>query len=396
MFGALQLGLGLTRRQGGGVFAPSDLFQTGDILLWYDPSDLTTMFTNTTGTTQVAADGNSVALMLDKGQWGGKTLEQVLAAQPELRDTSSAGTVTGSWTESGGVVTAPGSSGLDNVTFPLTTPTVVGRHYEVLIPNTLPGGGFYVDFGSGSGSQVGNLGLSVQRIILTCTVSTSVVRVGRWSSTPTGTIGPISVKEIPGCHRTQATGTSMPKYKTDGTRHWLLYDGTDDSSQTPTITWGTDEVAMCAGLTKSSDSPAGIFAEFSPISSANVGSFYLAAPEELGGSSDFSSNMRGSATPAKFDTGAILAPATKVVTIYGDISASNRVMRIDGAVAATSASWMGTGNFGSYAMNFGRRNGASIPFNGREYQTVIRSRLLSTAELSSLETFIAEKTGVIL
>ena len=64
MFGALQLGMGLTRRSGG--FSPAALFAAGEVGVWYDPSDLTTLFTDTAGTTPVTTPGQTVALMRDK------------------------------------------------------------------------------------------------------------------------------------------------------------------------------------------------------------------------------------------------------------------------------------------------------------------------------------------
>ena len=67
----LGLGLGLGSRRGGGVaWTPLDLYEPGDILLWYDPSDLSTLFQDAAGTTPVTADGQSVALIRDNGPGG--------------------------------------------------------------------------------------------------------------------------------------------------------------------------------------------------------------------------------------------------------------------------------------------------------------------------------------
>ena len=245
----------------GGAFSPSALFQTGDILLWYDPSDLSTMFKDTAGTQPVTADGDSVALILDKGQSG--------------------------------------------------------------------------------------------------------------------------------YHRVQATGTSMPKYKTDGTLHWLLYDGSDDGNSTPSINWGTDEVAICAGLTKSSDAAIGVFAELGNA----TGNFGLYSP--ITASSNVAFRSRGTVISDTVATG-IVSPVTAVLTGRGKISTDLATLRLNGSQAASSSSDQGTGVFGNYPLYFGRRTGASLPFNGKEYQTVIRNRLLSAGELASLETFVAGKTGVTL
>ena len=172
------------------------------------------LYRDTAGTTPVTAPGQSVGLWLDQSKG--------LVLGPELRTASA--TIVGSWTQISGVVTAAGSATTDNVSFTLSANTVAGRFYEVTIPNTMPGGSFYVDFGSGTGSQIGALGASTQRLILTCTAPGSVIRIGRWTGSPSGTIGPISVRELPGNHDTQATAGSRPiygKHPANGYRNML-------------------------------------------------------------------------------------------------------------------------------------------------------------------------------
>ena len=44
------------------------LFASGEQGAWYDPSDLSTMFQDSTGTTFVTADGQPVGLILDKSK----------------------------------------------------------------------------------------------------------------------------------------------------------------------------------------------------------------------------------------------------------------------------------------------------------------------------------------
>lgn len=547
------LGLGLTRGQGGGVFSPHHLYQSGDILLWYDPSDLTTMFKDTAGTQPVTADGDSVALMLDKGQWGGKTLSQVLADQAELTANGDFSNGLTGYSAAGNVP-ASVSAGILTLGPPVTSG---GRYQDVTIP-----AGATVEVSITARRVSGSAGLLLSAWVggaFTSKLAEVSVTNASFAETvfrvsPGGTslriylnantggsavmeVQRVSVKEIPGYHRVQATGTSMPKYKTgpnpaaaenspelvtngtfdsdvsgwtaigtDGgtdttfswnasgymnvTRgvggitgrpeqgfttiagrsyrlsvsaksaqrffftlgttsggnnilgttivsgnttnlrtftatstttyinfwtdnsataviddvsvkeipasapyiHWLLYDGTDDGHATGTITWGTDEVAICAGVTKSSDAAAGAFAEFSASSSSNNGSFALLAPSSA--AANYFWRTKGTAASDQTRT-TYAAPTTDVLTGMGKIATDSNRFRID-SDEATAATDQGTGNFGSYVMYFGRRGGTSNPFNGREYQTVIRSRLLSAAELASLETFIAGKTGVIL
>jgi len=101
------------RRRGGSasapVFSPSTLFALAEPGVWYDPSDLTTLFTDTAGTTPVTTPGNTVALMLDKSKGGVGTngaarRNQFLWTQ-DFRDTAAAGE-TRPWTYTNATVAA--------------------------------------------------------------------------------------------------------------------------------------------------------------------------------------------------------------------------------------------------------------------------------------------------
>jgi len=62
----------ILRRQGAVeapyVFSPSELFASSEKGVWYDPSDFTTFYSNTAGTTAITAVEQPVGLMLDKSQ----------------------------------------------------------------------------------------------------------------------------------------------------------------------------------------------------------------------------------------------------------------------------------------------------------------------------------------
>ena len=49
-----------------GAWSPLSLFAASEVGAWYDPSDLTTMFQDSAGTTPVTADGQPLGLILDK------------------------------------------------------------------------------------------------------------------------------------------------------------------------------------------------------------------------------------------------------------------------------------------------------------------------------------------
>lgn len=183
-------------------------------------------------------------------------------------------------------------------------------------------------------------------------------------------------------------------YDSDATKFplYLAFDGSDDSLYTAANLdlSGTDKVTVFAGVTKLSDAATGVLAELSADWSANNGSFLLAAPN--GAAANYTGAIRGTANAVPVAS-SISAPITSVVTLSGNISGDLAELRVAGAVAATVTSDLGTGNFGSYQLNIGRRNNASSPFNGRIYQLIVRGAASSAAEISSTERWVAGKQG---
>ena len=70
---------------GSELFSPISLFANGEQGAWYDPSDLTTLYQDSAGTTPVAADGDPVGLMLDKSGNGNHASQSVASARPIYR-----------------------------------------------------------------------------------------------------------------------------------------------------------------------------------------------------------------------------------------------------------------------------------------------------------------------
>jgi len=70
------------------AFDPATLFANGEIGIWYDPSDLTTMWTDTAGTIQ-ATVGDPVARIDDKSGNGRHATQATLANRPILRQSGS-------------------------------------------------------------------------------------------------------------------------------------------------------------------------------------------------------------------------------------------------------------------------------------------------------------------
>jgi hypothetical protein len=64
------------------VFTPASLFAGGIAGAWYDPSDLSTLFQDSAGTTPVTTAGQPVGLMLDKSGNANHATQATAAARP--------------------------------------------------------------------------------------------------------------------------------------------------------------------------------------------------------------------------------------------------------------------------------------------------------------------------
>jgi len=99
----VELGIGLTESDPFRQFAAKihpvlSLYQNNEQGAWYDPSDLTTLYQDSAGTTPVAADGDPVGLMLDKSGNGNHASQSTSASRPIYRTDGAL-----HWLESDGV-----------------------------------------------------------------------------------------------------------------------------------------------------------------------------------------------------------------------------------------------------------------------------------------------------
>jgi len=67
------------------AFTPATLFASGEQGAWYDPSDLTTLYQDSAGTTPVTADGDPVGRMEDKSGNGNHATQATSASRPVYR-----------------------------------------------------------------------------------------------------------------------------------------------------------------------------------------------------------------------------------------------------------------------------------------------------------------------
>jgi hypothetical protein len=194
-----------------------------------------------------------------------------------------------------------------------------------------------------------------------------------------------------GNHATQATAGKRPTYQTDGTLHWLVFNGTSSAMVTPSIDFtATDEMSVFAGMRKLSDAATAILAELSTAAGFNAGSFYLLGSVTTGA---YQGRTAGTLQPT-VDSAVYSAPKTAVLSLLGDISLDSLAIRVNQAETSSSGD-QGTGNFGNFPLYIGARNQTSLYFNGNLYGLTVRGALSDGTTLSKSESLMAAKTGVV-
>jgi hypothetical protein len=203
---------------------------------WYDVSDLSTLFTTSTGTTQVAANDDPVGFVGDKSQGF------VLGAELVTNGDFSNGTTGWVGRSSASISVVDGALLIDDPTgsgfAEQVLTTVANTWYKITgefvsataVANATVWAGA-TSLGNNFLSQtLGNGFTGSFSFYFYATTTTTYLNIGYGSSISdqTVSIDNISTKPIPGNHLTQSTATARPLYKTDGTRHWLEFDGADD------------------------------------------------------------------------------------------------------------------------------------------------------------------------
>lgn len=373
----LGISLGLTARLNSSAFNPAVLFGLTDTGWVYDHSDFSTIFQDAAGTIPVTAVGQPVGLQLDKSRR--------LVPGPELVtngtfDTDTAWAKQSNWSIGGGVATYSGT-GADLLSQNIGA--VNGRTYLIEWTSTA-----FVRFRLGSSSTNVFEGIGSRAIVgASGTDGTLYIR----PPTAPMTIDNISVRELPGNHRTQSISLNRPTLlQDDGGLYYLSYDGINDSMATTSFAWGTDKATVVAGVRKLSDAAgARTIVETSTNSDSTNGTFRLGTD-----AATFTWRSRGtiSANPS----GAGAQPITAVLTGIGDIAGDVARLRRNAAQVGEVLTDQGTGNLLTYPAYFGARAGTSLFFNGREYSQFAINRLLTTDELAQIEAYTAGKTGVVL
>jgi hypothetical protein len=340
-----------------GGFSPISLFSAGEQGAWYDPSDFSTMFQDSAGTTPVTAVEQPVGRILDKSGRGNHASQATSASRP--------------------VLSARVNQLLATATLSTQSVTTLAATYTL----AFSGAGMI----TASGTNIGVYTAGSNSLV--CTAGTLTLTV----------VGSVTFADL----RVTNDGVNLPAYQrvttstdydTTGFPYYLRFDGTDDSLATDTFTPGTDKVQLFAGVRKNRDTGVNAaLAETSASGATNAGSVTMWAPDGLGAyffRSRGSIGGTGATSPVSYP-----APITNILTGLGDIAADSERLRVNGIQVASNSDDRGTGNFLAYPLYIGRRGGTSFPFNGRIYSLILRfGSNLDATTISNTETWVNGKT----
>lgn len=432
-------------------FRPIHLFLSSEQGVWYDPSDLSTLFQDSAGSTPVTAVEQPVGRILDKSGRGNHATQSTSGSRPVLsarynRLTKTEAFDDAVWSKNGFL--AFGSGSIANaiaapngtVTADLITEdTSDGLHRFYTSVDPIPAidhtisiyarpngrnwvyiyvnGGYqtaYVNISTGDvGAKVGSPNVTTSllpdnwcRIDFTFTniITTGyniIINIASANGTTSYLGNGTSGVYFWGIDlRASNDGVGLPVYQrvntstdydTSGFPMYLSLS-TDDSLASSSIDFsGTDAVTVWAGVRKLSDAARGTVLELTASSASNNGSFHLTAPNAA--SATYAFESKGTSLTDAVASTSVAAPITNVLCGYSDISLDQNILRVNGVQADSDTGDQGTGNFSNAVLYIGSRGGISSPFNGRLYSLVVRGATSSSAQIAATEDWINNKIG---
>lgn len=348
------------------------------------------MFQDAAGTTPVTAAGDPVGLVLDKRLGRGIGTELVSNNTFATDTVWSKGT---DWTIGSGVATkTAGTASVLSQTITLEA----GVSYRLVYTITRTAGALTPRFTGGTTVSGTAQSASGTYVDILAAVSGNTTLEFSADAAFAGTVDNVYVKRVSGNDAFQVLDTSRPTYRVASGRPYLEFDGTNDSLLTSTINPGAvDKAQVFAGVRKVS-AASGIIFETSTTTNTNSGAMILSVNDAEPLQRRW--NFAGKGTSIVGVGDQTLAPDTAVITGLCDISAPLTRVRRNGVVGTAGGpenSTLGTGHFLSHPLFIGRRNNASLPFNGWLYGLIIRfsSANLNDATIAQAETWVNGKTG---
>jgi hypothetical protein len=175
---------------------------------------------------------------------------------------------------------------------------------------------------------------------------------------------------------------------------YLDFDGINDAMSTGAIDFSAaDEVSTFSGIRKLRESSSGTLFELSADANITNGCFAVFAPSGL---NRYAWLTRGSVTATALVTDAAFdSPVSTVITASSKISTDICTLRLDGVSLISTATDQGAGNFSAANTLFiGARGGNTLRAQMHLYGLVIRGKLSTGTEEADAESAMALKSGV--
>lgn len=351
-------------------FNPATLFASGSTAgAFYDPSDLSSMYQDSAGTT-AAVVNSPVGLLLDKRLGG------VSALGSERITNGTFDTGLSGWTGGAGIWTAPSgaavATGGNGELLTQAGILVSGRTYRLqfTLPVAVSGGYMQCFLGSAASGGVTAAGTYTYHFAATGT---------DFHVQPFGdvVIDNISVREIPGNHALQATAAARPILRQDSNgKYYLDFDGVDDFLRaTFTIAQPWDRVSALR-----------------QISWTGSDRIYDGGTATAGLVQQFTAtpNIRLFSGAGTVATGALAIGANGVLT--------ERHHGANGRVAVNNGAYV-TGDTGTTApggITISADTAGTAAGNIRLYGTCMIGRALTDAETTQLRNYFAQRAAVTL
>ena len=189
-------------------FSPAVLFQYGEQGAWYDPSDLTTLYQDSAGTTPVTAVEQPVGLMLDKSK--GLVLGPELVTNGNFSQGTTGWTLGSGWSVSGGRANIDGTNaGSSLLTLTAGVAATAGKIYKVSFTYSSTTGRLRFNPAVGNSTALMTSGTSgtftayLTAVDGTCVIQAPDANTVAW-------VDNISVRELPGNHAFQTTSANRP------------------------------------------------------------------------------------------------------------------------------------------------------------------------------------------
>lgn len=223
------------------------LFSNGEPGAWFEANDANTLFTDVAGTTPVTTPGDAVALQLDKSQ--GLTLGPELVTNGGFDTDTDWAKETG-WTISGGAASYSGGGG------PRLSQEIALNSeslYEIKFDLTVTSGSIRFQLSESANNDnnavVGSTLIETQSVssFLVAGSTSAFITIRPMVPSTVVSVDNISVRELPGNHRTQATTAARPLYALQpvgGVRNLLEYTEEFDNAAWTKLNAGVGSVSV--------------------------------------------------------------------------------------------------------------------------------------------------------